>query len=76
VVAGNLVVHEIDVDHIAGTLDVTVSGTEYSEQYPGGTGAQRRLAGGYYVTNRAPLVAPGAGSLTGVLERWFESAWR
>ncbi|MDH4037056.1 MAG: hypothetical protein OEX18_01585 [Candidatus Krumholzibacteria bacterium] len=70
-VSGNFVVHEIDGDHIAGTLNVIVSGTEYSEANPSGVPAQRTLSGGYFVTGEDQPVETGApgGSLAGFTKR-------
>lgn len=75
--SGNFVVHEIDLEHIAGTLDVTVSGTEYNAQYPGGNPAQRTLTGGYFVKANAPLAAQAeSGVLSGALRRIGEEFLR
>ena len=66
--SGNFVVHEIDGDHIAGTLNAIVTGTEYSDANPTGVPAQRTLSGGYYViTSSTPRAADaGAGSPGGL----------
>ncbi|HEU4364230.1 MAG TPA: hypothetical protein VFT13_02075 [Candidatus Krumholzibacteria bacterium] len=75
--SGNFVVQEIDLDHIAGTLNVTVSGTEYNAQYPGGNPAQRTLTGGYFVTANALVAARAeSGVLTGALRRMGETFLR
>jgi hypothetical protein len=72
VVTGNFVVHEIDLSHIAGTLAVTVAGTEYNNEFPEGTPAQRTLTGGYYVTGNESTARSESGTLSSALTRLFE----
>ena len=65
VVSGNFVVHELDGDHIAGTLNVTVGGTAYNAANPGGVAAQRTLTGGYFVTDGGIRASNASGTLFG-----------
>jgi hypothetical protein len=57
VVSGNFVVQELDANHIAGNLNVIVSGTQYTEANPGGVASQRTLTGGYHVTDNGGVQA-------------------
>ncbi|HEX5131746.1 MAG TPA: hypothetical protein VFX92_04565 [Candidatus Krumholzibacteria bacterium] len=68
VVSGSFVVHEISVDHLAGTLNVVVSGTQYNNGTPT-PGQQRTLSGGYFVTGGTLTQAPGSNIIAQTVNR-------